>query len=333
MGGAGMTWLIWRQHRKAGLVMLIVLAALAAFMIPTGLQMRHAGKGFFDCLAKLGHGQTVAQQPLDSCHELSNVFINKYTPMTYVAILLLFAPVLVGMFWGAPLIAREVEQGTHRFTWTQGVSRRRWTLTQLALVGGFVVLTAVIYALLINWWIRPFTIGNGSRLARGLFDSQGVVPVAYTLFAVALGVFAGAYWRKVLPAMGVTLAGFAVARLAVLLVARPYFATPKTLDIPVNTQNIFNDFTGDQVLDRAVRSANGTTLLTDAFIGCGGGPAKPATGGDPIASICGTPGAYNWMSYQPADRFWPFQYLEAGIFVVLAAALLFLAFRKVRRIA
>ncbi|GAA5200936.1 ABC transporter permease [Rugosimonospora acidiphila] len=328
-----MTWLVWRQHRRAGLVMVIVLAAIAAFLVPTGLQMRHAAKGFSDCVAKLGHGQVVAPQALNDCHQLSQVFVNRYTPMTYVAILLLFAPVLVGMFWGAPLVAREVEQGTHRFAWTQGVSRRRWTLTKAALVGGFVVLAAVAYALLINWWIQPFTVGNGSRLASGLFDSQGVVPVAYTLFAVALGVFAGSYWRKVLPAMGVTLAGFAVVRLGVALIARPNFGTPEIAKIPVASQAIFNDFNGNLVLDRAVRLADGTTVMNDAMVSCPGGRARPVpAGGDPLAAACGKPGTYNWLSYQPADRFWPFQYIEAGIFVVLAAVLLLLAFRKVRQI-
>ena len=35
-------------------------------------------------------------------------------------------PLAVGVFWGAPLLAREVEQGTIRLVFTQSVSRRRW---------------------------------------------------------------------------------------------------------------------------------------------------------------------------------------------------------------
>jgi hypothetical protein len=30
----------------------------------------------------------------------------------------------------------------------------------------------------------------------------------------------------------------------------------------------------------------------------------------------------NLVTYQPADRFWPFQFIEAGIFVALTAAAL-----------
>jgi hypothetical protein len=35
-------------------------------------------------------------------------------------------PLLFGVFWGAPLLAREFEDGTHNLAWTQGVTRRRW---------------------------------------------------------------------------------------------------------------------------------------------------------------------------------------------------------------
>jgi ABC-type transport system involved in multi-copper enzyme maturation permease subunit len=38
---------------------------------------------------------------------------------------LLPIPALLGMFWGAPLIARELESGTYRLAWTQSVTRRR----------------------------------------------------------------------------------------------------------------------------------------------------------------------------------------------------------------
>lgn len=44
-------------------------------------------------------------------------------------------------------------------------------------------------------------------------------------------------------------------------------------------------------------------------------------------------GAYNWVEYQPGSRFWLFQGIETGIFVALAALLLYLAVRRVRRIA
>ena len=43
------------------------------------------------------------------------------------------APALIGVFWGAPLVARELEAGTHRLVWTQSVTRTRWLATKLGL--------------------------------------------------------------------------------------------------------------------------------------------------------------------------------------------------------
>ena len=45
----------------------------------------------------------------------------------------LIAPAIVGIFWGAPLIARELETGTHRLVWNQTVTRTGWLATKLAL--------------------------------------------------------------------------------------------------------------------------------------------------------------------------------------------------------
>jgi hypothetical protein len=40
-------------------------------------------------------------------------------------------------------------------------------------------------------------------------------------------------------------------------------------------------------------------------------------------------GFHDLITYQPAGRFWAFQGIEAGIFLVLAAALIAVAFRLV----
>jgi len=41
----------------------------------------------------------------------------------FLDFLVLAVPLLIGMFWGAPLISREFEAGTFRLAWTQGVTR------------------------------------------------------------------------------------------------------------------------------------------------------------------------------------------------------------------
>jgi hypothetical protein len=194
-----MIWLVWRQHRKQALFALLGLAALAAFMVPTGLQMHDAFQraGLDNCLREAARIEFVRvnpapdqpPDPVAACQELAGQFANRYGSLGAAGILLWFLPLFVGLFWGAPLVAREVEHGTHRLVWTQGVSRRRWALAKFGLVGGGVVLAAACYALLLTWWGAPLDQATGDRFLSlgGSFDLEGLVPVGYAVFAVALG--------------------------------------------------------------------------------------------------------------------------------------------------
>ncbi|MFE9656548.1 hypothetical protein [Micromonospora sp. NPDC006431] len=165
-----------------------------------------------------------------------------------------------------------------------------------------------------------------------VFDLQGIVAIGYTLFAVALGIFAGTVWRKMLPAMGVTLVGFVGVRAAAAILARPHYQPARTLTFPIEGTEGPRLSRGDWILASGVRDADGKMVLADSQIVC-----PPGTKG-PDCRACGAelglgPGAYNWQLYQPADRFWPFQSIETGIFVALAVVLLYLAIRMIRRIA
>jgi hypothetical protein len=331
-----MIWLTWRQHRMQALFTLIGLAVLAALMIPTGLAMRDtfANLGLPDCLRELGHTQFVQASYSEACNTASNQFTNQYGRLALVGILFVFLPLLVGLFWGAPLVAREVEHGTHRLVWTQGISRRRWALVKFGLVGTATLTVAVVYGLGMSWWWTPLSqAGQQSRFNVFLFDMQGLVPIGYTLFAVALGIFAGTIWHKVLPAMAVTLVGFAGLRIALTILARPHYLPARTLTYPVQgvTQEP-NRTLGDWVLSYGVRDASGNLVAANSEIAC---PPNPQGAG---AAGCGEgfglgPGAHNWQLYQPASRYWLFQGIEAGIFAALAVLLLYLAVRRIRRVA
>ena len=329
-----MIWLTWRQHRKQAFFTLLGFAALAALMVPIGLSMRHtfADLGLADCVRQLA-GTDVAAATRETCDAGFRRFTNRYGSLNLVAVLLLTLPVLVGLFWGAPLVAREVEHGTHRFVWTQGVGRTRWALVKFGLVGGAVVVLAVCYGLGMSWWVEPLTqAAYEGRLGVIVFDLQGVVPIGYTLFAVALGIFAGTVWKRMLPAMGITLAGFIGVRAAVAVLARPHYQPARTLTFPIEGVTEAAMSRGDWILSQGIRNPDGTMMAEDTRIMC------PPGGKGPEGRACGAelglqPGAYNWQLYQPADRFWLFQGIETGIFVALAALLLYLAVRRIRRIA
>jgi hypothetical protein len=347
-----MIWLVWRQHRQQALFALLGLAALAAFLVPTGIQMRTAFEqaGLDDCLPAaarvefvhqgLGPNADQANDRVRACQELAERFAGRFGSRGTVGILLWFLPLFAGLFWGAPLVAREVEHGTHRLVWTQGVSRRRWALAKFGLVGGGVVLVAACYALLVTWWRGPLDQTTGQRFPWPLFDLEGPVLVGYTLFALALGVFAGVLTRKTQTAMAITLAGFLATRLPVGLLARPRFLAPLERTFPVAGTAAPNQLSGDWILRAGVYDAQGT-LRT--------GGTSGATFGDSAQAVCGTPpdappdplleqclanygpGAYNQEVFQPADRFWLFQGIETALFIALAVLLLLAAIHWIRR--
>jgi hypothetical protein len=232
------------------------------------------------------------------------------------------------------MVAREVEHGTHRLVWTQGVSRRHWALVKFGLAGSVAVVAGVVYGLGMSWWLTPLTnVGEQSRFDVFFFDMAGLVPVGYTLFAVALGIFVGAFSRKMLPAMAFTLVGFAALRILLTVLARPHYLSARTLKIPLTGDPSESAATlGGWVLARGVRDAAGRLVAPNAEIMC------PRNAKGPDGGACGAnlgigPDAYNWQLFQPASRYWLFQSIETGIFVALAALLLWLAVRQVRRIA
>jgi hypothetical protein len=351
-------WLVWRQHRKQALFALLGLAALAAFLVPTGLQMHHAFEkaGLDDCLRKASRVEFVnvpgpRQDPsrgtdptsaqVHACRELADQFSSRYGSRATFGILLWFVPLFAGLFWGAPLVAREIEHGTHRLVWTQGVSRLRWALVKFGLVGAGVVLAAAGYALLLTWWRAPLDQATGQRFVSPgpAFDLEGLVPVGYALFAVALGVFGGVLARKNQAAMAITLVGFLAVRLAVEVWARPHFLAPLRRTFAVQGIRQPNELSGDWVYRAGVYSAQGKRIAGGVFGSfssafCGAPPTTAAhataTTADPCVLQYGA-GAYNQELFHPASRFWLFQGIETALFVAMAVLLFAAAIHWIRR--
>jgi hypothetical protein len=323
-----MTWLVWRQHRQQALAAVVALLAVALFLVPTGRQMRAAfdDLGLGACLRATPQTELVTAD--SGCLPPSEEFSGRFQSLGLASLLLLFLPALVGLFWGAPLVARELEHGTHRLVWTQGVTRLRWATVKLALVGGGVVLVAATYALLVGWWIAPLNDATGYRFTWLFFDQQGPVLVGYALFALALGVLAGTLTGKVLPAMAVTLGGFLATRGAVALLLRPRFLPPRRRAYPIvgASPTESNPLTGDWVITRGVYSAQGVKLTP----GSGAQVACDQTAAAQCAAKYGA-GAYNQDLFQPADRFWLFQGIETALFVALAVVLVLVAIHLIRR--
>lgn len=320
-----MIWVTWRQHRRQVLATLLGLLALAAITLPTGLSMH----GEYD---RLGLARCVRDTPAGvrpvngdaTCDGNWHAFSLAFNSAPMIGLLFVFLPVAVGLFWGASLVARETEHGTHRFAWTQGVSRRDWALTKVALLGGAALVLSALYAAWMSWWFEPLNATGATRFMFLTYDVQGVVPLAYTLFAVAFGVLAGTLTRRVVPAMALTLVGYGAVRIAVTALGRPNFMPGKVFTYGVDAGPDNTLPLHDWPVYQAVRAPGGAVLQWMSEVSCDG-----ATG--PCGDL--PAGAYNWIFYQPAGRYWTFQWIETGIYVALAAALVFAALRRLPRIA
>ena len=82
---------------------------------------------------------------------------------------------------------------------------------------------------LVSYWRYPENALN-SRFQG--FDVQGIVPVSYAIFAVALGIAVGSVIRRVLPSLAVTLGLFVALRALVGVYLRPHYMAPITKLFP-----------------------------------------------------------------------------------------------------
>jgi hypothetical protein len=205
----------WLQARAQTAVVAAALAAVAVIAAVTGPRLLHL------------YDANVATCQASACASATTAFLASYRWMqVFAPPVLLVLPALIGAFWGAPLIARELETGTFRMAWTQSVTRQRWLAVKLLLVGLSSLAATGLLSLILTWWFSPIDRVQQNLLTPSMFGVRGIVPVGYAAFAFALGVTAGALIRRTVPAMAVTLAAFTAARLAVTYYVRPHVFTP-----------------------------------------------------------------------------------------------------------
>jgi ABC-type transport system involved in multi-copper enzyme maturation permease subunit len=337
----------WRQFRAQAIIGGAGLAVLGIILLVTGPHLVSVyDTAVAQCRASGG-----------ASSDCNNPVVSTYSKLQVLAAaLVLLVPVLVGMFWGAPLIARELETGTFRLAWTQSVSRMRWLLVKLGLVGLASAAVAGILSLMVTWWYSPIDKVNQNRFGTAAFGLHGFVPAGYALFAFALGATTGLLFRRTLPAMAVTLVGFVVARWTVAFGIRPHFMTPISKAFGINPNgalgftaspggslqfttgppNIPNALVvSNSVINNAGQSPSEAFLqkacpnlpgLNGPPPGVRGGQAHtavPANGQQAFQQCITTISTkyHQVITYQPAGRFWAFQTYETLLFVAASAVL------------
>jgi len=341
-----MIWLSWRQFRLQAIVAGAALVAVAIALAVTGPH-----------LAAVFNSNGLATCRVGCDTDASN-FINQLrgsaTELIFYGgiVVMCVVPALIGIFWGAPLVARELESGTFRLAWNQSVPRARWIAVKLGLIGLAAMATAGLLSLMTSWWASPIyqaslkASGNGlsvNKLAPPLFGATGIAPVGYAAFAFALGVTAGVLIRRTIPAMAVTLAVFVGVQILMPLAIQPHLIPPVHVTAPFNANQaneIMITSPGNTMTVVGNFSRPGAWILSDQSIRPSGrvftGPATSAC----LSTSAPPQECNNWLnsqhlrqliSYQPASRFWPLQWLELGIYLILAAGLGWLCVWQVRR--
>jgi hypothetical protein len=272
-----LAWVTWRQHRFMLAGVATLLGVMGLYLLYMGLKIHHAYASMVSC------------SPVRSphCQQLANAFAQYWGGgrgsvvqaggAQEISVLLLVFPVLIGVFAGAPVLARELETGTFRFAWTQGSGRLRWTIAKLVLLAAALTAAAGAFSALFSWYYQPFlAVGRTYEFLPIVFNLRGVDFAAWTLAAFAISAFAGAVIRRTVPAMAASLAAWTVLIVTTMLVLRPHYEAPIT----------------------SKHFPSATAWVLNAVVS----PTGPTT-------------------YQPASRFWTFQFIEGGWLLVLALLL------------
>lgn len=323
-------WVSWRRYRPVLAAVMGVLALIAIYVVVDGWHMRAAYAAYLSCT------------PTNSarCQFAWMNFRDGYGVSGLLVIVLTVLPGVIGAFAGAPVLARELETGTFRYTWTQGVGRMRWGAALL--IPGAVGVTAIMgaFGMLAAWYNQPLAdSGIVPRLRSTVFAVTGLAPAGWALAGFALGLLAGLLWRRVLPALASAFAVWFGLAFLTATVLRPNYLRPLTttsqdttaLELSGRDLALGQWWTkggarvSDAEINDVLRAIGFQDVGGKATVGPGGGGSV-----DPVQYLLGH-GYVQVTSYQPDSRFWTFQWIEFGWLAILAVALLSISFWLLRR--
>lgn len=331
-----MSWLAWRQFRTQAITAFVLLGAFALAQAVTHPGLSAAFGNATHCVGVQG------------CATARSEFFAKDSVLRHIAnSLAIVVPGLIGAFWGAPLVAREIESGTFRLAWTQSITRSRWLLAKLLVVGVMSMLVAGLFSLAVTWWSSQFDRLQGNPFNQ--YDSRGIVLIGYAAFAFSVGVTLGVVLRRTIPAMAATLLVYFAAHLTFstwirqnllppLHAATPFLWAPTGYSLnppspsdwdlgtnlatstgralgPLGQGNLFNGFTVrmGQLIFQGVGACN--IRVPSAML-------RSGNISQAVQKACVTSFHLRAVTtYQPPSRYWTFQWMETGVFT-LAAILL-----------
>ncbi|GAA1571949.1 ABC transporter permease [Dactylosporangium maewongense] len=198
-GAGGLVWLTWRQHRWVLLSLLVFAVVVVGWMVYVSADMAS--------LYEACHNT--------KCQPFTPEYAQIYggyglkTQAEFLALVAQYTPLLVGIFVGVPLLAREHEQRTLLLAWSQDVTPVRWLWTKLALLGAFVAVVAALVSVAAHVMAHTYvTVVGGSLFAVQTFMVTGLLPLASAVCWFTVGVALGAVIKRTLPAVFGVIAAF-----------------------------------------------------------------------------------------------------------------------------
>jgi hypothetical protein len=334
----------WMQFRAQAVVATAGLVVAAVILVITGPHLVHLYDANVSSCAAHHDCSTATLSFLQNDHALQ-VALN---------VLAVVLPGIIGILWGAPLVARELETGTYRLAWTQSVTRTRWLAVKLGFVGLASMVIAGLFSLMVTWWFSP--IDRVRLTVFTTFDQRNIVVIGYAAFAFALGTTAGIFVRRTVPAIVTTLVAFVTIRILDFLYVQPQLITPIRHSFSLvlgttifgyggsngaaslfpGTPNLPNAWiVSTDIVDKRGHplSAGVVNELCPRLKTALGGPASapPQIHGGHVSAIGPAPAGANQVlqacvskvgatyhelvSYQPPGHYWPLQWSELALYL------------------
>jgi hypothetical protein len=302
IGWADLTWLVWRQYRVTIIVTAALVAALCAGLLWVNSQMPHA-----PC-------------PENSeCWETVYYYDRFAPPLLWAAFGL---PIYIAAFWGAPVLAREYEQQTNLLAWSQDVSAPRWLVSRAVLLGLIAMAMSVVTVPAVTSLLGAMQTNGASDAFNDPWDAipfEATVPLsaAYAIAGLGIGIAAGALLRRVVPAIGVTLAVYVGVR--VLLQHFRFRLLP-----PLHRSTPVEILFAGRPNGSEMSQLETAYTLGGAWVGAAGQPTDAPracyeTADAAFVKCLRDAGITRWQTtYQSVDRVDQLRLIEAGVLIAVA---------------
>jgi len=333
------------QHRAALITIFVAFVVLVIAIVIGRDAVSASYASYFAAGCTLAHPIN-----LGVCANTANQFadIPSFTPL--VIALRLF-PLVIGAFVGAPLVAREMESGTYRFAWTQGVGRIRLLIVTLAMLALVVTSVAVALGFLLGgWYIHPYAVINiavGSHWQSGLFTTTWWMTPVWTLFSLVLGTLVGAVVKRTVAAIAATAVIVGGILLAVGMYLSRIFGIGAVASSRIFLSGMWSGpinlsapqgqgpagswlvrawYTGPGGHVLGLKAANRVSVHVNSLFESKGGANDPHA---PTRWLALHHYTY-WVAYQPADHFWILQGVVGLVVLALTALCCLAALRCIR---